>query len=156
MRDTRAVQRAIVLCGLGLVAGCYASHELRDGGAGTDASRDTGSACLAPGTYDVVIAIRDDDPADCFGGPAATTVPVHVPPIADDYRGMCGAEAVSIVPTDVPCTWEIVADCPAADASTRVSGTFSAPSRGVAGRFDVEQGSLFGVCRFSMTFEPAP
>lgn len=146
------------------LVGCYASHGL-EGAADaplSDASRrdapDSPAAgpCLADGVYEVTAVIGESEPPGCFGGPGMAAFTVHVPPIEDDYRGMCGAEAVSIVPTDVPCTWEILADCPAPDASTRVSGTFSASTRGPSARFTVEQGSLFGVCRFPMTFEPAP
>lgn len=160
---TNVLLRATGAFALGLVASCHASHGREtgsDGGSGgtaTDVSVDTGAACLTPGAHVVRVTLGgDDQPAGCFGSPVSGSLTVHVPPTPADYGGMCGGGMLSILPTDVPCTWAITADCPTPDGGSSIVGTFSAPASGVSASFLVDRGSLVVPCRFRMTFEPIP
>ncbi len=153
-----------------LITGCPAVHErptggtpLRDAGAvdarSVDASTgDTGGTlCLPEGTYEVRASISDETPVGCTGFAGPVSYPVHIPPIEEDFRGMCEDGSVAIVPSStLPCAWSVITDCPIPDASTHVEGSISARATGVEGAFAVRFEGFTGTCNYTVHFAGTP
>jgi len=148
--------------------GCALAHERSLGDAavgrdvgpvGRDASAPdaSGGGCLPSGLYDVTVTYLGEMPPGCLGGPGSSTFALHVPPIQTDFSGMCGEGSVTITPiaTD-PCAWSIQTSCPIPDASSRTTGTLSAHTSGVEGRFAAEVDTFGGTCAVTLVLTGAP
>lgn len=164
MRDRRLLFVVVCLAG----PGCPAFHERPSGDAavtgdagpiGRDAAAVDGamSTCLPDGVYSVTATFVSASPEGCLGGTMPSTFDIHVPPIQQDYSGMCPLDTVTITRSDAdPCTWIIESGCAIPDASTRAVGTLSAPRSGIVGRFDVALDSIGGSCTATLALTGAP
>lgn len=150
----RAITVGALACAL--IAGCYQSHGRDgDGGRRDGGAADVPGSCLRPGTYDVSVRFEGVSPAGCFlDGMDPGSIPIHVPPRASDFSGMCGSEGTTEITELGPCTWRVFAECLIPDSSSRIEGTISTATGVVSGRFDVEISTLVGPCSATMVLTP--
>lgn len=137
-------------------AGCYLAHSPGGGAAPGDGGRadapDASSTCLPEATYDVPFRLLTEEPPGCLRVPMVSTVPMHIPPIAEEFIGMCSS-STGAVEQNGPCGWRVRSECLDIDDSTQITGLVSADGV-VRGRFLIERSTLMGVCRGELELGP--